>query len=84
MQVSSPDDLFSLYDFDEDTKLKVIQAYNASNDVIVKLNSLCLNAKLGVYEAYQLHTNTYLLKQGKMSIVFQKSNDSVKIVNFNT
>ncbi|ASQ30229.1 hypothetical protein CAV_0562 [Campylobacter avium LMG 24591] len=84
MQVNSPDILFNVYEFDEETKLKIRQAYNANADVIFKLNSLCLNAKLGINKPYLLHTNTYLLKQGSLSIVFQKSKSKIKIINFST
>lgn len=56
-----PDDLFRLYVFDEDTKLKIIQAYNASCHIIPQLNSLCLNAKLGVSEARPLCFPTHIV-----------------------
>ncbi|SUX25825.1 hypothetical protein [Campylobacter upsaliensis] len=53
MQIKNAEDLFRLYDFEGDLRLKIKQYLNA---------------------------DTYLLKMGKMSIVYKNFKDKIKII----
>lgn len=65
MKIQKPDELFSLYIFEDELKIKIIQAYNAKKGVVPRINALCIKAKIDnlddKYFRY-LHRNFYLIK----------------------
>lgn len=84
MKIHTPNDLFGLYDFDDEVKIQISQFYNANKDIIHKINALCLKAKLSKVnnESFtHLHTNYYLVKTIDLRLVFIKDSDTLRFTS---
>ncbi|ENM4043533.1 hypothetical protein AB7Q07_001041 [Campylobacter upsaliensis] len=80
MQIKNAEDLFRLYDFEGDLRLKIRQYLNVDTKLLPKINALCLGAEKFKSQATPIYTDTYLLKMGKMSIVYKNFKDKIKII----
>ena len=80
MQIKNAEDLFRLYDFEGDLRLKIRQYLNADTKLLPKINALCLGAEKFKTKATPICTDTYLLKMGKMSIVYKIFKDKITII----
>ncbi|EAJ7105137.1 hypothetical protein YZ54_06530 [Campylobacter upsaliensis] len=65
MQIKNAEDLFRLYDFEGDLRLKIRQYLNADTKLLPKINALCLGAEKFKSQATPIYTDTYLLKMEK-------------------
>ncbi|QBL11270.1 hypothetical protein [Campylobacter helveticus] len=79
MQIKSADDLFSIYEFDEELQLKIKQYLNANPNLLPQINALCLGAKV-LKTRTQICPNVYLFKMKKMSAVYKIEKDFIKFI----
>lgn len=82
MKISSPKDLFALYELNEDIRLKITQFYNANPDIIYEINAILLAIKKGCNtKAYHLHTNIFLAKLNKICVIYQLQESKVVFID---
>ncbi|EAI9907968.1 hypothetical protein C5375_05270 [Campylobacter upsaliensis] len=55
MQIKNAEDLFRLYDFEGDLRLKIRQYLNADTKLLPKINALCLGAEKFKSQATPIH-----------------------------
>lgn len=83
MQIETPSDLFSVYEFDNDVKLKITQFFNNDKNIIKDISALCLKAKISKENATHLQTNYYLVKMDikrtkkSLTLTYEVQNEKV-------
>lgn len=76
MQIETPDDLFKIYDFDDEIKREIKQYYNTDKNIVKDILALCLNAKNSRASSVHLHTNCWLIKKS-----INRNNKSLNSLN---